>query len=506
MKRLIRVLILISWLITTGWLVRYEAFPHLFTRTLAGYRSMFREELLVMDSWWQILFKGNPIGWSHTQVDINEDKPYEYYKMENHTKLVMNMLGTDQHFAVNTEAYLDSEYRLQRFRFETITGSARTLVSGVRSAGSMFEIKIGDIVSYVEIPDDTVIYSPVSELAMKNLRPGQDITLKVFNPLTQQSESVRIVAERKEVIQFRGESVSTTLLTMSTHGMDIRSWMNRKGSILRQETPMGWVIESSDAKEIMQLDFGSLHSPDLLREMAVRSNGTIVDPRRCTLLKIRLKGVPFEREKLTSDRQTVISSSPAETVLTIRSQTLPDRLSTRAKSTPDPAHLDSTAFVQANHPDIVRAAKRVTASSTTPLQRSRSLATWVDRTVKDVPRASLPSALDVLRVKEGDCNEHTYLYVALARALRIPSKIMIGLIYNEGAFYYHAWPAVYLDQWYEIDPTLHQVGVDATHIALLEGELENQFELARIFGRVEIDVLESSADPSPDVTTSPDSL
>lgn len=94
MKRLVRIVILVAWLTTTGWLVRYEAYPHLFTKTAAGYQSVFRQELLVMDDWWQILFQGRPIGWSHTQVDINENKPHEYYAMENHAKLVLNVMGT----------------------------------------------------------------------------------------------------------------------------------------------------------------------------------------------------------------------------------------------------------------------------------------------------------------------------------------------------------------------------------------------------------------------------
>tara|TARA_B100000809_G_C15105442_1_gene518566 strand:- start:927 stop:1361 length:435 start_codon:yes stop_codon:yes gene_type:complete len=40
MKRLFRMVILVAWLTTTGWLVRYEAYPHLFTKTVAGYQSM----------------------------------------------------------------------------------------------------------------------------------------------------------------------------------------------------------------------------------------------------------------------------------------------------------------------------------------------------------------------------------------------------------------------------------------------------------------------------------
>jgi transglutaminase-like putative cysteine protease len=57
---------------------------------------------------------------------------------------------------------------------------------------------------------------------------------------------------------------------------------------------------------------------------------------------------------------------------------------------------------------------------------------------------SLPSAREVLRTRVGDCNEHTVLYVAMARALGMPAPIAVGLVFVYGAFYDHAWPEVYL--------------------------------------------------------------
>ena len=84
----------------------------------------------------------------------------------------------------------------------------------------------------------------------------------------------------------------------------------------------------------------------------------------------------------------------------------------------------------------------------------------------------------------GDCNEHTYLFVALARSVGIPAQIRIGLVFSRGAFYYHAWPSVWVGEWLEMDPTLEQPVVDATHLALLEGELDKQLELMKVIGRL----------------------
>ena len=86
----------------------------------------------------------------------------------------------------------------------------------------------------------------------------------------------------------------------------------------------------------------------------------------------------------------------------------------------------------------------------------------------------------MLRTKVGDCNEHTVLYVAMARALGLPARIAVGLVYLRGAFYYHAWPEVYVAEpdgrglWLPVDPTLNQFPADPTHVRLARGGLDKQ--------------------------------
>ena len=55
------------------------------------------------------------------------------------------------------------------------------------------------------------------------------------------------------------------------------------------------------------------------------------------------------------------------------------------------------------------------------------------------PVLSVPNALETLRNRVGDCNEHAVLLAALARAAGIPAQVEAGLVYQKGRFYYHAW-------------------------------------------------------------------
>ena len=133
--------------------------------------------------------------------------------------------------------------------------------------------------------------------------------------------------------------------------------------------------------------------------------------------------------------------------------------------------------------------------------RAERLLRHVHALLEKKPTISLPSALEVLRTKVGDCNEHTALYVAMARSLGLPARVAVGLVQLRGAFYYHAWPEVWIDEaagrgrWLAVDPTLNQFPADATHVRLARGGLDKQAAILGLIGRASLDVLEVQLRP-----------
>jgi transglutaminase-like putative cysteine protease len=122
--------------------------------------------------------------------------------------------------------------------------------------------------------------------------------------------------------------------------------------------------------------------------------------------------------------------------------------------------------------------------------------------VEKRPTVSLPSALEVLRTRVGDCNEHTVLFVAMARSLGIPARVNVGVAFVRGAFYYHAWPEVWIDEgggrglWLPVDPTFNQFPADATHLRLARGGLEKQAAIMPLIGRAGIHVTDVQVTPN----------
>src|ERR1035438_249253 len=79
--------------------------------------------------------------------------------------------------------------------------------------------------------------------------------------------------------------------------------------------------------------------------------------------------------------------------------------------------------------------------------------------MKVTPDEALAPADHVARTLEGDCTEYSMLAAAMCRAVDVPSRTAIGLIYADvkGApcFAFHMWTEVWIKgRWIPIDATL----------------------------------------------------
>lgn len=483
----------VVWLLAVGWLVRYEAFPEFFTGSLGGYDRVLSDELLVEESWMRIMFDDRPLGYSHSSMERDDSHPLHHTTMRNHVYLRMSLLGEKQDIRVETEVNLDVLSRLQDFALNLWSRDYVMRVKAARRDGDIFKVSMRTGSSSqgmtVEIPDDVVIHSPMTQMAVKNLRPGQEMTMKTLDPTTMSSAPVTIRALRREPFLFDGEEFEATVLEVGYLNMKSLTWMDAEGRILREETPFGWILERCTFEEALAAirDAGDA---DLLTGFAIQCRGTLLRPRAATALRLRLDGVPFSPDEFPSDRLSVASAGTTGAVVTVRAAQLPaERDIVEIGPDLDPM-LESTSSLQSDHPEIRKRADSITKDARTSLAKALSIFDWVHENVEKEMTISLPSALDVLRTRKGDCNEHTVLFVALARAAGIPARTIAGVAYQEGAFFYHAWPAVYVGEWLEMDPTWGQKAVDATHLPLVQGELADQVQLLKTMGKLSITVME----------------
>jgi transglutaminase-like putative cysteine protease len=124
--------------------------------------------------------------------------------------------------------------------------------------------------------------------------------------------------------------------------------------------------------------------------------------------------------------------------------------------------------VNSEHPAIQAQALALTAGLSGEREKVEALLKWVHETLKKQLATHIPSASQVLERRIGDCTEHTWLFVALARAARVAARPVYGLMYIDDvapSFGYHAWADVAIGgRWVAVDPTWGQMPADATHI------------------------------------------
>jgi transglutaminase-like putative cysteine protease len=261
---------------------------------------------------------------------------------------------------------------------------------------------------------------------------------------------------------------------------------------------MGFTTRRENAQSA-RLMYASVRT-DVLEGAAVvpeMHSHRIDDPRAVRRLRLRLTGVALSSPDLAGLGQTV-----AGDVIELN-----DPQSLRAGPLdPDArSHLAPEPFLESDDPAIVKEAEAAVQKTIGARARAERLVRHVNGLLEKKPTISLPSAREVLRTKVGDCNEHTALYVAMARAVGIPARIAVGLTFVRGAFYYHAWPEVYLEDgadsgrargyWLPVDPTLNQFPADATHLRLARGGLDSQATIVPLIGRMKMEVLDLELAP-----------
>jgi len=410
------------------------------------------------------------------------------YALKNYSLIKIPMGGTVQEVYLDSYAILNVDYSLKNFTFGLVSGDYTTDVYGEIQNGKLFvKVLSQNNESKVTFDASNGIYLPAVVPLMAKAKgfPIGKFSLPTFDPFSLITNDLEVYIDSVEEVETGFGKKKGHKLSLVFSGVSSYMWVDKEGRVIREEETGGMEMVAVSKEKALDMPYVENIGGDLLDELAVSCEGEIPDPRSLSYLKVLIKGIEPEFFDLEDDFQTVVSRDP------LIPEIHPDNIT---KSEPEnfDIYLKSETFVQVGDARIADASTKIIAGLDNNEARANAIATWVFKNIKKDYAVSLPSAVDVLEVRKGDCNEHTSLYTALARSAGIPTKICIGVVYKDGLFYYHAWPAVYLDGWRPIDPTFGQDVADATHIMILEGGFERQADLLRVVGKMSVTVLETS--------------
>jgi transglutaminase-like putative cysteine protease len=502
-RRLAGLAVLAVWLSIVGWHVRREYYQPEGARLAAGART-----LAPGVNWYTIRMDGVAIGIGRSHLDTLPHG-FEFF---DETTLDIPALGRVQRARAVTRMELSEQLDLRTFRFLLESELGQFTVSGSVEADSsvalVMDAGAGPQHSRMKISERVLLDGALllRMAASGALRVGNELSARIFDPSSMAERVMQVrVTERGTIVVpdsaqlVDGRWEATLLDTVPVFrveqkfgGVSIANWVDEDGQIVRAESPLGFTIERT-AYELARQAWRSGAAGELASGYGALIEGTAISsnvdlgtvPARAQL-SVRLRGVNLSgfdlaggRQQLRGDTLVVTrESAPAATY------SLPYR-----GGGPPTEELAATPLIQSEDPRIQTVARRVAAGSNDPAEVARRLNEWVYSKLRKDVTLSVPSALQVLEAERGDCNEHTVLYVALARALGLPARTAVGLVHLRGNFYYHAWPEVWLGEWVAVDPTLGQYPADASHLRFLVGGLARQVELIRLIGRLQLEVL-----------------
>lgn len=477
-------------------------------------------------SYYALTMGGRPIGYSASTIDTT----VEGVSVQNNTVFDVQALGTVQRTGIIQTYNLTRTLRLRDFDAVLTGDQARFRATGRVDGDSVLEMTVeaGGAPQRQRIRlDRPLVMSELVNLQLAiggELQVGRSFTIRSFDPLTMQQRAVSltVMAESTFIVPDSAVIDSATMrwvpatydtlrafqVRQSMAGVEFDAWIDQMGNIVLASSPIGIEVQRT-AFEIAVQNYRSDRArgatgaaganSDLINRTAIQANETL-DPENLSELKVRIANVQLAGFALSGGRQRLAG----DTLIITRewdpvTPPEPNRQSTAGfyerlpivgtGDTLIARALEAEPLIQKDDPRIQAMMRQIVGRERRAGVVARLINEWVYEHLEKAITVSVPSAAQVLEMRRGDCNEHTVLYTALARAAGLPTRMAAGVVYLRGRFYYHAWPEVWLGQWVAVDPTFGQFPADAAHLRFVIGGLAQQVELVRLIGRLQLDVV-----------------
>jgi Transglutaminase-like superfamily len=503
--------ILAAWFVSLGWLVKREFFRSTGARLAEAALSVPPGALF-----YRLDLGGQQVGFASTTLDTLPDS----IRVEDLLVLDVPALGKLHRTSARSVAMLSRSLRLAR---------VEAIFDGDLGRYTARGQVLGDTVLRVTIVTETdsqttriPLSGPVTLPTMiplrlafgGELRPGRTYQSRLFDPLllAEREVSMRVLAESTLVVPDSADIDSTTMTWVPVHfdtvrafkieqqanGVNFHWWIDAQGRIVLATTPVGFTMERA-AFELAYENFRHRDTARVARNSATPATSDVIaltaiaagarlNAAGLARLRVRLSGVELAGFDVSSGRQR-LSGDTLEVTREGGGRALKAGYRLPSRDTAVARWLEPEPLIQVRDARIAAQARQIAGRERDPVRVAELLTHWVHQNLRQAVTVSVPSAAQVLEARRGDCNEHTALYVALARALGLPARTAAGLAYVDGRFYYHAWPEVYLDDWVAVDPTFDQFPADAAHLRFAIGGLARQVELIRLVGRLKLEVL-----------------
>jgi Transglutaminase-like superfamily len=465
------------------------------------------------DSWDAIYLAGSKIGYVHTYVEKVPNKGKDYLRVR---------VDIEQSLKRGDDVAIT---RLRYGTIETLDGQVLRLDT-LTSAGAQNLRAHGDVIKGAMTlmlesggqPQKLVIpwsrdvrgpYAAEQSMARNPMKPHETRRLKMFMPTLNKICDIELRSLSVEPV-IMGDGSSRPLLHIEQTTkvddkpkpeFDIKLWVDADGQVLKQEQDLlGGYVQYRTTKEAAMSPGGPIQF-DLIKGTVIKVARKIPDPEKTRHIKYRIaldKGDSSQVIPNDSRQTVVVEANSPSAILELKSQGPLDGQAGPAEI--DPQYLKPNALISSDDSRVEGLARRATRNAVDPWEKAQRINHWVYQNMKHRNfEVAFAAANEVARDLSGDCTEHAVLAAAMCRAVGIPARVVIGLIYVDklDGFGFHMWNEVSINQrWVALDPSWDQTTVDAVHIKLSDTSLEgvSPFEaflpVIRVMGKLQIEPLE----------------
>ena len=449
-------------------------------------------DALAQESWDAVYLGGSKIGHMHTYVEKVTDRGKDYNRVRLDIEMHLQR-GEDQ-----------SDIKLQYGTIESLDGQVLRLDTRTQAGGRQ-DIRVrGDvdvankrmkiIIDAGGRPEHRIVpwtpdvrgpYRAEQSMAHQPMKEHEKRQLKIFMPDLNKVADVLLEARTYEPILL-GDGKKRPLLRVdhftTVDGrrrpeLDSRVFVDAEGQILKSEQDvMGGIVYYRTTEEGAKAPGGPIKF-DMILQTIVKVDRKLQDPEQTRHVKYRIKLDSSEPAQVfpADARQSIQpEKGTAYAVLDIKTIGPTDGEATPGEVNPE--YLKPNALVTSDDVRVRGLAQRVTRGIIDPWEKATKINEWVAKNVTDKNfKTAFAAASEVARDRSGDCTEHSVLTAAMCRAVGVPSRVVIGLVYVDhlGGFGYHMWDEVFVNnRWVAIDPTFNQTTVDAAHIKLTDSSLD----------------------------------
>jgi hypothetical protein len=436
--------------------------------------------------WYDIYVADKKIGFASTSLEriggeiiIKHDREMKVSKAGQEILLVERM-----------NSLSDTRYSIKSFEYSSHFKGEK----GIRVTG---EVDAGEILFFLESPEKRKTYKTAANgdfylpttflpaIIQKNPAPNSTFAIPVLDISKLSVDPLKVTLEEIRPLKIGLNVVSLYKFKAG----DTTFWCDEKGFILKEEDPSGVKLYSQTEK--IAMDPADRLLFDYTQLPSVKANILIDDSETLKILKVRVKNFRYNADiyansVVSLDRDTLTIRAKSDK--RIREETY--RLPYAGEKLVKYIHPDE--WVMSDY-EPLHGTGRIYAKSynNDAFLFSEYLTNYLFKLVRTMPKFVLSNSEQIFKSLSGDYLERTVMFATYARAAGLPTRLVGGLVYRYGYFYFHTWPEVWLQEWVPVDPTLDQFPADVTHIPLAEGTLKEITSIVGELKAADVEILEA---------------